>query len=442
MKFHHIFSRYMLLAFLVLTLSKTAQCQNYGAGVTHSAVSPSAPPQYPVKPSLTWYDSTMQALWVNNKTDWWLLMAPLDRYVRGYLVLPFAKDQILQFSDIEFQFRSQAGAGRKLNGLYIAKFISNSGDLRDLANITVNGTPYVISQGDYLICRYYKHVFQAAIYVNDKTNVHYSIINNTLEFHQREIDSLRRRGDTLILKTDTLQRQIDTLKQKLDTIKTPPSVSNNSWLITGNSNIDNDKFLGTPNNNDIRFKTNNIERVIFNKIGKNGFGVQDPTQEVDALNVRNRGSYYDGFNNSGKQGQVIVSIIDGTKTAWSDNYKFTQLEHTAPDNAVLTGLSKSVAVVPYAHFKLRSITFTTQGAPQNGNLILKVFYRKPNTAVPYDVLIVTRTIPQNLSALHENFTSYVNGYDVEHGGSFRIEVTNSANNSATGLTAVFGFSMQ
>ena len=348
-----------------------------------------------------------------------MLLSPFERYVRVFLPVTFNNQQTLEFSSIEFNLKFQAGAGRVLNGFYVVHFMSNLGNYADKADLTVNNTPYIITHNDYLICRYFRNVLVNVQFANDKTNVNYSIFQNTLEFHTR---------------------QIDTLKQKLDTLKVPNTEGGNYWNLAGNT-IGENEFLGTKNSQDVRFKTNNTQRVIFNRNGKNGFGVTDPTQEIDALNYRNRGSYYDGFNNSGKQGQVIVSIIEGTKTAWSDNYKFTQLEHTAPDNAVLTGLSKSVAVVPYAHYKLRSITFSTQEAP-TANMRIRVWYRRTNTAIPQSVAILTYTFPATFTSIHENFVLLNGFFNVEHGSTFRVEVVNSGNNSAKGLAVVFGFSEQ
>lgn len=82
-------------------------------------------------------------------------------------------------------------------------------------------------------------------------------------------------------------------------------VKNNVWLTTGNSNIEEDNFLGTINDADLIFKTHDEERVRVTSDGLFGIGTSTPTTALDIDGqIRLRGG------NPGV-GKVLVSDING-----------------------------------------------------------------------------------------------------------------------------------
>jgi hypothetical protein len=57
---------------------------------------------------------------------------------------------------------------------------------------------------------------------------------------------------------------------------TPIVTAKFGWLTQGNDNISAANFLGTTQNNSLRFRNNNIERMLIDSNGKFGVGVSDP----------------------------------------------------------------------------------------------------------------------------------------------------------------------
>jgi hypothetical protein len=216
---------------------------NYGAGVTHSNVTPVAAPQYPVKPSLLWFDSLTQALWVNNKTfGWWLLMSPSEVYDRGIINMYFADNQDISYSAIEQKIRTQAGVGKILNGLYICKFTSATGrktEFATLLDIPVLPVVTYVTDNDYEVFKYSRNKLISHEKFDDKANEYFSLIennikilkdsvrllNDTAKVHRIEIDSLKRLKNptTTVVNNlsccDTLKQQITIINQRLDTLK-------------------------------------------------------------------------------------------------------------------------------------------------------------------------------------------------------------------------------
>ena len=50
-----------------------------------------------------------------------------------------------------------------------------------------------------------------------------------------------------------------------------------SWATKGNNNIENTDFLGTTDNTDLRFRTNNAQRMVVKSDGKVGVGINNPS---------------------------------------------------------------------------------------------------------------------------------------------------------------------
>jgi hypothetical protein len=52
------------------------------------------------------------------------------------------------------------------------------------------------------------------------------------------------------------------------------------WLLTGNA-ISGSEFLGTTNNNDLRFRTNNVQKMVLTSTGNLGLGIANPTNAAE-----------------------------------------------------------------------------------------------------------------------------------------------------------------
>jgi hypothetical protein len=68
----------------------------------------------------------------------------------------------------------------------------------------------------------------------------------------------------------------------------------NTWLTTGNTGLNSgNNFIGNTDLRSIRFRTNNVERVVFDSLGRIGIGVTDPTARAvikDSLEIRRIGT--------------------------------------------------------------------------------------------------------------------------------------------------------
>ena len=212
------FILYITLCFSIVC---TAQTTKYGAGVTHTEAPPQYVPNYAVNPSLLAYDSTEQAIYVNSKIHgWWKLFSPFERYVRTFTNINFANGQIFTWSNIEaFITSSAGGSGMKKNGYYIVKFTANATGTDvasvDFTNILIQvpNNPIPVSNNDYFLVRYYRDKLISLSWINDKQNVSFQIINNQVDFHTRQIDSLKARLDTLNV-TPSVSSKVDTFFKK------------------------------------------------------------------------------------------------------------------------------------------------------------------------------------------------------------------------------------
>ena len=197
--------KFLIFIILCISISCVGQTVKYGAGVTHTEAPPQYVPNYPVSPSLLAYDSTEQAVWVNSKNHgWWKLLSPFERYVRTFTNINFANGQNFTWAGIEaFITSSAGGSSMKKNGYYLVKFTANA-TATDLATvdftnvlITVPANPIPVSNNDYFLVRYYRNVLISLTWINDKQNISFSIINNQVDYHTRQIDSIKIRLDTL-----------------------------------------------------------------------------------------------------------------------------------------------------------------------------------------------------------------------------------------------------
>lgn len=410
------------ILYIILSISTLCTAQEYGAGVKHRNGAPIDTPQYSVKPSLLAYDSLEQALYVNSKNfGWWKLLSPLERYVRAVANINFGNGQNFTWAQIEaFINTSNGGSQFKKNGYYLVKFTANA-TATDAASvdftnvlITVPANPIPISNNDYFLVRYYRGALISLVWMNDKQNISFNIINNQVDFHTRQIDSL---------------------KTRLDTLNGTPSVNSDDWSLNGNI-ITDDKFLGTQNNEDIVFKTNNIQRNIFKRTGKNGFGVPLPTQEVDALNYRNRGKYFDASNFYGSNYQVLMS--NDSVTYWSDNLKYLSYQAFHTDSVVRVKKRTGFAVMPIdgvSKYKIKSITF---GAFEYGlESLMNVSYlvRKKSTGSLDELRRSTFSGMANGS----NFADVGVGGFVEGGDVIYIEINGVFGQPIKGLNVTIAF---
>ena len=70
-------------------------------------------------------------------------------------------------------------------------------------------------------------------------------------------------------------------------VSTGASASSSSWLLTGNSGLSSANFLGTTDNVSMRFRTNNIQRLIIDSLGNVGIGISNPGYALSVLAASN-----------------------------------------------------------------------------------------------------------------------------------------------------------
>ncbi len=97
------------------------------------------------------------------------------------------------------------------------------------------------------------------------------------------------------------------------------AITANNWGITGNSNIGAGNFLGTSDNNSLRLRTNNTERMVIDNNGNTGIGVTDPGTSLvvkDNVEIRRTGSVAQMiFTNTGGSGDFRLGG-DGGDIYW------------------------------------------------------------------------------------------------------------------------------
>lgn len=91
----------------------------------------------------------------------------------------------------------------------------------------------------------------------------------------------------------------------------------NNWGLDGNSIVTNLNFIGSINNQSLRFRTNNVERMLLDVSGNLGVGIS-PTERLHISgNIRYNGALMPN-NLSGSIGQVLVSNGVGLSNTWSN----------------------------------------------------------------------------------------------------------------------------
>lgn len=67
-------------------------------------------------------------------------------------------------------------------------------------------------------------------------------------------------------------------------IQSPQDASSaTGWSLTGNAGTTMSNFVGTTDNKSLRFRTNNVPRVIFDSLGNAGFGISIPTAKLHVV---------------------------------------------------------------------------------------------------------------------------------------------------------------
>ena len=59
------------------------------------------------------------------------------------------------------------------------------------------------------------------------------------------------------------------------------NTSANAWLTIGNAGLTHGNFLGTTDNVSLRFRTNNLERMVIDSVGNVGIGTGNPTVKLE-----------------------------------------------------------------------------------------------------------------------------------------------------------------
>jgi hypothetical protein len=118
-----------------------------------------------------------------------------------------------------------------------------------------------------------------------------------------------------------------------------PSGSSNVWELTGNSGTSATDFIGTTDAQDLRFRTNNIERMVVSQNGLIGVGISSPAVKLHV---------YDGFVGSQKDGLGWV----GMSGAWGDpviswnNTGYLRFGTTTVFDDIATGWSQKMIISP------------------------------------------------------------------------------------------------
>ena len=107
---------------------------------------------------------------------------------------------------------------------------------------------------------------------------------------QSEMNAIANAAKGLIVfnTTDSL------LYMRRDTGWVALNVNGNAWSLAGNENINSGtNFLGNKDLKSLRFRTNNVERMVIDSLGRMGIGITNPTTQVvikDTLEIRRTGS--------------------------------------------------------------------------------------------------------------------------------------------------------
>ena len=141
----------------------------------------------------------------------------------------------------------------------------------------------------------------------------------------------------------------------------PVAASSGGWLLAGNSVTAGTQFLGSTNNVSLRFRTNNIQRVLVDSTGNVGIANIAPTEKLDVTgNVKFSGALMPN-NTAGTSGQVLTSAGAGTVPTWTTNTS----ESTSIGAFNNTGTSNGLSLSGTA-LSLHAATISTPGAVNTG----------------------------------------------------------------------------
>ncbi len=119
------------------------------------------------------------------------------------------------------------------------------------------------------------------------------------------------------------------------------AMPSNSWSLTGNNTINwATHFLGATNNASLRFRTNNVERMILDSTGKLGVGNMAPSEVLDvAGNLKFSGALMPG-GSAGTAGYILQSSGAGLAPAWANGTTLLAAGAWMQDGNTLTGVKK------------------------------------------------------------------------------------------------------
>lgn len=118
-----------------------------------------------------------------------------------------------------------------------------------------------------------------------------------------------------------LKPYLDTLQAHNTRIIAAGGGGASGWSLTGNSSAVTD-FLGTTNNRTMRFRTNNVQRMVIDSIGRVGIGTSSPINALDVVGearisgqilTLSNGSPYILFTSAGNTGIIgdAPSLVSG-----------------------------------------------------------------------------------------------------------------------------------
>lgn len=145
------------------------------------------------------------------------------------------------------------------------------------------------------------------------------------------------------------------------------------WLITGNSNITTDNFIGTTNKTAFKIRTNNIVRMTITSTGNTGIGTTAPKSKLDvAGGITAYSSYFTRLDGApgvsvGRSGANYGAVGYGlTFTDTTDRYRYNISDFSSMLNFRAGGFDFNTATNGVAG---NTIPYTTAMAIlQNGNV--------------------------------------------------------------------------
>ena len=193
----------------------------------------------------------------------------------------------------------------------------------------------------------------------------------------------------------------------------------NSWQITGNSNITTNNFIGTTNNVAFKIRTNNIVRININSSGNVGIGTTAPKSKLDVSGgITAYSSYFTRQDGApgvsvGRSGANYGSVGYGlTFTDTTDRYRYNISDYSSminfreggfDFNTATSGISGSA--IPYT---------TVMTILQNGHVGIgdtdPFYHLTVAGTIKSNFLLVSRAIVQTASASIENTVNTNTGH--------------------------------